>query len=246
MHVSRYGSGPRVVLVHGSITNSVTWRPVLPLARRYELVVPDRPGYPPNPPLARIDFDEQAHELAALLEGGAHLAGFSYGGVIALLAADLEPDAVRSLTVIEPPCFGVAPGHPAVEETVERFVALWTSGVRGPGEFAAGFAAVFGEQGRVPADVPPGREQGVRALMAERPPWEAEIPLARLATTRYPKLVCSSGGHPAYEAVCDVLERRLGAQRVVLAGAGHAVHHAPGFTEAFAAVLERGELAARP
>ena len=229
-----------MVLVHGSITNSVTWRPLLALARRYELVVPDRPGYPPNPPLDRIDFAEQAPEVAALLADGAHLAGFSYGGVIALLAASLRLDSVRSLTVIEPPCFGVARGHPAVDETVARFEALWRAGIRDLGDFAAGFAELFGEQGRVPAEVPPDREQGVRALMAERAPWEAEIPLEELAATEYPKLVCSSGGHPAYEAVCDVLERELRAERVVLPGAGHGVHHAPGFLEAFERILQRG------
>ena len=241
MHVSRHGSGPTVVLVHGSITNSVTWRPVLSLAAHYELVLPDRPGYPPNEPLDRIDFEEQAREVASLLDGGAHLAGFSYGGVISLLAADMRPGDVRSLTVVEPPCFGVARGDPSVDETVARFEALWSAGIADPAEFAAAFAAVFGERGRVPDDVRPGREQGVRALMAERPPWEAEIPLDRLAETHYPKLVCSSGGHPAYEAVCDVLERRLGAERAVLPGAGHGAHHAPGFLQAFEAVLRRGD-----
>ena len=33
-----------------------------------------------------------------------------------------------------------------------------------------------------------------------------------------------SGNHsPAFEAVCDVLEERLGAERAVLPGAGHSV-----------------------
>ncbi len=238
-----YGSGPRLVLVHGSITNSVTWGRVLPLAERFSLVVPDRPGYPPNPPLARIDFEQQAGEMAALLEDGAHLAGFSYGGVIALLAAARCPEAVRSLTVIEPPCFGVARGHPAVEATVAEFEVLWSSGIEDPREFAARFAAAFGEQGRVPAEVPPEREQGVRALMVERPPWEAEIPLHGLGDAKFPKLVCSSGGHPAYEAVCDVLEHSLEAERLTLGGAGHGVHHAAGFNEGFRAFLERAEAA---
>ena len=223
------------------MANSVTWRPLLPLAERYELVIPDRPGYPPNPPLERIDFEEQAREVAGLLGDGAHLAGFSYGGVIALLTADRRPDAVRSLAVIEPPCFGVARGHPAVEETVERFEALWNAGISDPHAFAARFAAVFGERGQVPASVPPEREQNVRALMAERPPWEAEIPLERLARTAYPKLVCSSGTNAAYEAVCDVLERRLAAERVVLPGAGHGAHQAPGFREAFETFLRRAD-----
>jgi pimeloyl-ACP methyl ester carboxylesterase len=243
VHVRAYGSGPRVVLVHGSITNSITWGRVLPLADSFSLVVPDRPGYPPNAPLARIDFEVHARELAALLEDGSHLAGFSYGGVIALLAAAERPEAVRSLIVIEPPCFRVARGHPAVESTVAEFEALWSARIEDPREFAARFAAFFGEEGRVPADVPPEREQCVRALMAERPPWEAHIPLAKLRAAAFPTLVCSSGGHLAYEAVCDVLEQGLGAERLVLAGAGHGVHHAPGFVEHFRTFLERAEAA---
>jgi pimeloyl-ACP methyl ester carboxylesterase len=236
-HVRRIGSGPALVLVHGSIQNSVTWAGQMGLVREYTLVLPDRPGYAPNAPLERIDFDEQAAEVASLLGNGAHLAGFSYGGVITLLAAGLRADAVRSLTVIEPPCFGVARGHPAVEETVAAYEAVWSAGIDDPREFAARFAAVFGAEGRVPADIQPGQEQGVMALMAERAPWEAEIPLDRLAAAAVPTLVCSSGGHPAYEAVCDELERRLGAERAVLPGAGHAVHRAPGFNERFAEFL---------
>ena len=58
-HVRRIGNGPPVVLVHGSIQNSITWVDQAPLARAFTLVLPDRPGYPPNPPLERIDFADQ-------------------------------------------------------------------------------------------------------------------------------------------------------------------------------------------
>jgi pimeloyl-ACP methyl ester carboxylesterase len=233
MHVRRIGSGPTLVLVHGSVQNSVTWAGQESLADTFTLVLPDRPGYPPNPPLARIDFDEQAAGVAALLVDGAHLGGFSYGGVISLLAAAQRPEAVRSLMVIEPPCFAVARGVAAVDDAVAAYEAAMHSD--DPHEFIARFASVFGPAGRVPRVIPPGGEQGVRALMAERPPWEAEVPLERLAGI--PTLVCSSGGHPAYEAVCDVLERRLDAERAVLPGAGHGVHRAPAFNERYLAFL---------
>jgi pimeloyl-ACP methyl ester carboxylesterase len=239
-HVRRVGSGPPVVLIHGSVQNSDTWTRQLPLAEEFELVLPDRPGYPPNPPLDAIDFDVQARELAELLGDSAHLAGFSYGGVIALLAAAERPGAVRSLTVIEPPCFGVARGSPAVEKAVAGYGAVPRSD---PAAFLAGFSAVFGPEGRVPATARPGEEQGVRASMSERMPTEADIPLVRLAEAGFPVLVCSSGSHPAYEAVCDVLEQRLGAERVVLGGAGHGVQFARGFNAAFTDFLRRAETA---
>lgn len=223
-HVCRTGSGPPIVLVHGSIQNSFTWKRQLPLAREFTLILPDRPGYPPNPPLASIDFDLQAQEMAELLGDGAHLAGFSYGGVVALLVAARRPGAVWSLTVIEPPCFGVARGDPVVDATVAAYDALL--GLDDVDEFVAGFAAAFA----------PGNEQGARALMVERP-WEAEIPLDELAAAGFPVLVCSSGGHPAYEAVCDVLERELHGERAVLPGAGHGLQWVRGFNEVFAGFL---------
>lgn len=46
--------------------------------------------------------------------------GFSYGAIGSLLAAALRPEAVHSLVIIEPPAFGVARGHPAVEALVSR------------------------------------------------------------------------------------------------------------------------------
>src|ERR671935_1787823 len=126
MHVTRLGSGPRIVLVHGSVSNgAATWEAQLGLADRFELVIPDRPGFPPNPDVERLDFEEQAPLIAELLEDGAHLVGHSYGGVISLYAAALRPEAVRSLTLIEPPAFGVALDDPAVAALAEQLRALW-------------------------------------------------------------------------------------------------------------------------
>ena len=68
-------------------------------------------------------------------------------------------------------------------------------------------------------------------MMAERPPWQAEIPLARLAAAPYPKLVVSGAHDAAFDAVCDVLEEELGAERAILPGAGHSLPRAPGLNE---------------
>src|SRR5438105_15698889 len=127
VHVETVGSGPRVVLVHGSVGSGwSTWWAQRPLAERFTLVVPDRPGSPPNPPVERIDFEEQAPLVAELLADGAHLVGHSYGGVISLYAAGLRPEAVRSLTVVEPPAFGVARGDPAVATLMAELAPLWS------------------------------------------------------------------------------------------------------------------------
>jgi pimeloyl-ACP methyl ester carboxylesterase len=231
MHVERLGSGPRLVLVHGSVAPGwLTWNAQKPLAERFELVVPIRSGYPPNPPLDAIDFELQAEELAALLEPGDHLAAHSYGAVVSLLAAERAP--LASLTVVEPPALGVARGNPAVEE----FLAHFEAGVpKDPRAYLEFFLPLVGSTLNLRDPLPPAIEAGARAAIAERTPDQAVIPLDELAAAPFPKLVVSGGHNAVFDAVCDVLEERLGAQRAVLPGAGHSI---PRLGEPFNALLE--------
>ncbi len=168
-----------------------------------------------------MDFDVDAPLVADVLGDGAHLVGHSYGAVICLLAAARRPEAVRSLTVIEPPAFSVAAGNPAVDRFVERARSLWADGPDDPADFLGLFLALVGST--LPAALTPELERGAQLLRTERGPWEAEIPLDALAAAPFPKLVVSGAHHPAFDAVCDVLEQRLGAQRAMIPGAGHGV-----------------------
>jgi pimeloyl-ACP methyl ester carboxylesterase len=229
----------RLVLVHGSVTNgAMTWGAQRELAGRWELVVLDRPGFPPGPPVERVDFEQDAQWLSGLLRPGDHLCGHSYGGVVSLLAA-AGFDGLRSLTVIEPPATSVARGHPAADAFAAGALELWRDGPSEPEEFLRTFLRAVGSSFEPPAPLPPELEQGARALMTERGPWEAEIPLAELRATPFPKLVVSGAHHPAFDAICDALERELGAERAVVPGAGHAAQRAPGFNERLAEFLER-------
>jgi pimeloyl-ACP methyl ester carboxylesterase len=233
-HVETIGSGPRVILVHGSVGNgSATWESVRPLADRYTLVILDRPGYPPNPPLDRADFEQQAIQIAALVQPGDHLVGHSYGGVISLLAA-AQTDGLRSLTVNEPPAFGVARGDPHVEE----FLTKMEHAPADPREYLAYFLPLVGSSLKVADPLPPALEAGARAAMVERPPHEARIPLDELAQAPFPKLVVTGGHNPVFDAVADVLEQRLGAQRAVVPGAGHSIPRAPGYNETLVRFLD--------
>ena len=74
--------------------------------------------------------------------------------------------------------------------------------------------------------------------MAERTPDEAEIPCDELAAAPFPKLVISGGHNAAFDAVCDALEARLPAKRVVVPGAGHSLPRAPGYNDALVAFVE--------
>ena len=232
MHVRRFGGGPAVVLVHGSVADGeATWAEQRALAERWTLVVPDRPGFGANPPVDRVDFESDAPLVAELLGDGAHLVGHSYGGVVSLLAAAARPEAVRSLTVVEPPAFGAARGHPAVEAFVAEMTRYWRSPPDDPEEFLRGFLALVGSDYRPPSPLPPRLERGAGLLRVERPPWEAEIPLAELGRAAFPKLVVSGRHHAAFDAVCDVLEKRLGAERASIPGAGHSVQRTGRFNE---------------
>jgi pimeloyl-ACP methyl ester carboxylesterase len=233
---------PRVLFVHGSVVNGdATWAAQRPLAEQFDLVIPNRRGFPPGPDVEAVDFEDEAAWLDAFLEAGTHLVGHSYGGVIALLAAARRPELVRSLTVVEPPALAVARGNAAADEFAAGATQLWEAGPQEPEAFLRGFLAA------VNAPAPrgmfsPALLQGARTLMVERYPWTAEIPLDELAATPFPKLVVSGAHSEAFDAVCDVLEERLGAQRAVLAGAGHAVQLLGGpFNEVLAAFIEQAE-----
>ena len=231
----------RIVLVHGSVVGGrATWAAQRPLAERFELVVVDRPGFPPNPPADRVDFERDAELVADLLEPGDHLVGHSYGGVISLLAAAARPDALGSLTVIEPPATSVAAGDPAVDAFAAAGRTLYESGsTSDPETFLRSFLAAVGSRFDPPTPLAPDLAQGAQALTVERGPWEAEIPLAALTAATFPKLVVSGAHHPALDAICDVLERELPAERAVLPGYGHVVQLHPEFNAALAAFVER-------
>jgi pimeloyl-ACP methyl ester carboxylesterase len=205
---------------------------------RWRLLVVTRPGYGARPPAPRADIEQDAREVAAILdaEGGGHVVGYSYGGSVALAAAARRPDLVRSLTVVEPPAFAVARGDPAVETLIpaarhayEPERPLTTE------EFLRRFMAALGQD--LPEDLalPPEERKGVEAMRVEPAPWAISIPLDALAATPFPKLVVSGAWHPAFDAVANVLTERLGAERAVLPGNQHYILD---LGEPFNAVLE--------
>jgi pimeloyl-ACP methyl ester carboxylesterase len=126
LNVVAWGAGEPVVLVHGSFgwgTESWAWQQ--PLAERYRLLLLDRRGFGRSAPGEREDFQVDAADIAEVLGDGAHLVRHSYGGLGCLLAAARRPEAVWSLTLIEPAAFGVARGDQAVERLIGRLQSLF-------------------------------------------------------------------------------------------------------------------------
>jgi pimeloyl-ACP methyl ester carboxylesterase len=225
LEIDHVGSGPTVLFVHGSVVGAMrTWREQLPLAADWSLSRPNRPGFGASPPLPRGDFEVEAPLFAELLGDGAHLVGHSYGAVIALHAAALRPRAVLSLTVSEPGCLRVAAGAPGVDQQVAHGELLYQQAPElEPLEFLHAFRGGVGSTHETPARLSGELLDGVRLLMRERPPWESQPPLQELARAGFPKLVVSGGHSPVFEAVCDAVAARLGAQRAVISGRGHTI-----------------------
>lgn len=226
IHVRRLGAGPTVVLVHGTLTTSTqTWERQEALAERWTLVIPDRRGYPPNPFEVPSDFEVDAADVAPLLGDGAHLVGHSYGAMGALFAAAARPEAVRSLTLIEPPTLALVRGEPEIEARLERQAEVRRN-VDDPEAFMRHFLEMLGAPVEsLPSPLPPALETQVRLLMTERLAWDLPVPVDKLAAGGFPVLVVSGGHDQVFERVCDRLVDAIGptARRLVLPGRGHVV-----------------------
>jgi pimeloyl-ACP methyl ester carboxylesterase len=238
LEVRRVGEGPPLLLVHGSVLGAMrTWRHQLELAERWRLTLPNRPGFGASAPLPRGDFEAEAPLIAQLLGEGTHLVGHSYGAVIALYAAALAPQRVLSLTISEPGCLAIARSDPRVAEQIAHGELLYQRAPElTPLQFLQAFRGGVGSTHETPQRLQGELLAGVRLLMRERPPWQADPPLRALALARFPKLVISGGHSQVFDAVCDSLAAAIGATRAVVAGRGHSI---PSTGERYNRTLER-------
>lgn len=229
LHVTRWGSGPPAVFVHGSFGwGEATWSAQRPLAEHFELLLVDRRGFGRSRAQGRVDFDRDADDVAGLLPDGAHLVGHSYGGVVALLAAVRNPAAVRSLTVIEPPALALVRGEPVAEQFIAELTELARTSTD-PSSYRREFLRAFGFPAKR-VELEGTMLAAARASMTERGPWEARIPLDALAAAPFGKLVVRGDWRDAppeaqrraratFHVICDVLEGRLDAEGAELSAA---------------------------
>ncbi|HET6846263.1 MAG TPA: hypothetical protein VFH29_05475, partial [Anaerolineales bacterium] len=138
---------------------------------------------------------------------------------------------ILSLTVIEPPAFGVVRGQEPVEQAIEQLKATYSRS--DPLDFYFSLTGHPEDQPRPEMNFSEADLAGIRTAMHQRPAWEADVPLIALAAAPFPKLVISGGRQhlPADKrrslttlamlAVCDLLTERLGAQRAIFDKAAH-------------------------
>jgi pimeloyl-ACP methyl ester carboxylesterase len=224
VEVIETGTGERVVFVHGDVfAAEPTWATQRPLADNYRLLLMNRRGFGHSPDVEGEDFEVDANDVVEVIGDGAHLVGHSYGGVVALMAAAHHPETIRSLAVFEPPAFALVAERGDVQSFIAEVKAILATDPS-PQDFLPRFiSAVGGDPSRLPSPLPPPLVTAAAVQMRGRWPWEADIPIADLSRSRFPKLVVSGAHSPIFDAVCDVLEEQLPARRAVLPGAGHSI-----------------------
>jgi len=111
-HRMRYlcgGTGPALVLVHGLLGYSFSWRHALPvLSEKATVYAVDMlgVGFSDRPPNLNCRFLAHAKRLLGFLDSvgvtSCDLLGTSHGGAVAMMAAALAPERVRSLILVAP------------------------------------------------------------------------------------------------------------------------------------------------
>lgn len=153
------------------------------------------------------------------------LVGWSLGGLVATLAAGIEP--MRALVLIEPALFSLTRGRRATEALVARMQPVYDDGSISDADFGACFMrALTGRS--VPAARTREELRDSRRLRLHGGPWVHAVDREALRAT--PMLVLTGAWNDEYEEVADELVT-LGATHEVLAGHGHRVADHPDTTD---------------
>jgi pimeloyl-ACP methyl ester carboxylesterase len=107
LYYEERGSGPPLLLMHGTGAYADLWTPVMDgLARSYRVIAYDRRGHGRSSAVAARHIAEHAADAAALLQmldaAPATIVGWSGGGAIALGLAASSPELVAELVLAEP------------------------------------------------------------------------------------------------------------------------------------------------
>ena len=102
----RYGQGPPLLLIHGLTNTWRVWRPHLKsLGASHGLLIPDIRGHgDTSNPDSSLTSMQVAQDMFSLLDAlgvdRVQIAGYSFGGHVALRMAALQPERVEAIVVI--------------------------------------------------------------------------------------------------------------------------------------------------
>ncbi len=129
---ARSGSGPPLVLVHGTAADHTRWAPVLSgLEQLFTVCAVDRRGRGQSGDADHYSVEREFEDLIAVMEAigrSVDLLGHSYGGLCALGAA-LQTTRVRRLILYEPPV-PVSDARRPPPESLAKLQALIAAGDR--------------------------------------------------------------------------------------------------------------------
>lgn len=121
-----WGSGPRVLAVHGWLDNSNSFLPLMQHFSGYRWLSIDLPGHgrsPHRPPGAVYHFVDWIFDIADILVelqwDAVHLVGHSMGAAIAAAFAGVAPESVKSLVLLD----GLGPEVATPSEIPARMTA---------------------------------------------------------------------------------------------------------------------------
>ncbi len=241
-HVQEAGSGPGLLLLHGTGAATHSWRDVLPLAaRHFRVIAPDLPGHGFTARLADLSLPGIARALASLVDtlGAAPdlIVGHSAGAALAVrlaLDSDAPPRAIAGVGSALQPFPGMAGAlFPAMAKLLfaNPFVpALFSMRTLVPGETERFLARATGSRidrrgvalyerlFRSPTHV--GGALGMMAAW-DVAPLEGEMP--RLAMPFL--LLHGANDKTVPPSVSETVARRVATARVeILPGLGHLLH----------------------
>lgn len=105
LHVLEAGRGPTLLLLHGASGGGANWyRMIAPLARDYRVVALDLPGFglsPARPLRAPLGLETARDLLGLDFLRDFSVVATSFGGLVALRLAQLAPERVRALVLID-------------------------------------------------------------------------------------------------------------------------------------------------
>ena len=127
LYVEDHGEGVPVLMIHGWPDSARLWRHQVPhlVGRGYRVITPDlrgfgRSGRPED--VAAYRLRNSVADMTAILDqlgiASAHVVGHDWGAAVAWFTAILNPDRVRTLTVI-------SVAHPRATPTVRSYEMAW-------------------------------------------------------------------------------------------------------------------------